>query len=183
MNEIVEALWFFLPAGFGNVTPIFASRTPVIKNWKTPMDFGKSLKGERLFGDNKTWRGLFSGAIVALLVIAVQKYLYSNTAWAPDISWFDYSPGIIWLLGPLMGVGALLGDAVKSHFKRRKGIKPGDSWIPFDQTDYIIGGTLFALPIASITLAQFLWVLGVWLGMHLLSVYVGFQLGIRDKPI
>jgi CDP-2,3-bis-(O-geranylgeranyl)-sn-glycerol synthase len=49
-----------------------------------------------------------------------------------------------WLLiGLLLGVGALVGDAVKSFIKRRIGIPPGNSLAIFDQIDFVIGAIIF----------------------------------------
>lgn len=183
MNEILAAIWFFLPAGLANAAPVFAAKTPGLKQFKTPMDFEKSYKGQRLFGPHKTWRGLLAGVVAATLVIALQKYLFTRNLWVLEHSWFDYRTADIWLLGPLMGTGALLADAVKSHFKRRNHIAPGESWFPFDQLDYVLGGCLFSLAVVQLGFDKYLWVAGTWFGLHLCSVFIGYKLGIRDAPI
>ncbi|HTE57438.1 MAG TPA: CDP-archaeol synthase [Verrucomicrobiae bacterium] len=183
MDSIVSALWFFLPAGVANAAPVFAAKLPALKHLKSPMDGGRSYKGTRLFGANKTWRGLIAGIVLATLIIGLQKYLFTHSLWALEHSWFDYRPTSVWLLGPLLGAGALLADVLESFFKRQRRIAPGDSWFPFDQTDYIIGGCLFSLPVVQLSLGKYLLVLIVWLSAHLLSVYIGYLAGIRDKPI
>lgn len=180
---ILDALWFFLPAGIANMVPVLAMKVPILKKWKAPMDFGKTYKGQRLFGANKTWRGLVLGIIAATLVIGLQKYLFDHSLFFLELSWFDYGPASVWLLGPLFGSGALVADAVESFFKRRQNIPPGNSWFPFDQVDYIIGGCLFSLPVVQLSFDKYLWVLLTWVGMHLATVYVGYRVGIRDKPI
>lgn len=183
MNDLLAALWFFLPAGLANAVPVVAAKLPGLKHWDEPMDFGKTWRGQRIFGANKTWRGLLAGIVVATLVIGLQKYLFQSTGWAVQVSWIDYSPTHIWLLGPLLGAGALTADAIESSFKRRRHIPPGQPWFPFDQTDYIIGGCLLSLPLVQLTLVQYIWIFAVWFGMHLLAVFVFYHLGIRDKPI
>lgn len=120
---------------------------------------------------------------MATLAVALQKYLYTHANWAQELSWFDYQPAVIWLTGPLFGAGALLADAAESFFKRQRNIAPGHVWFPFDQMDYIIGGCIFSLPVVQLSATQYLWVLLAWAGMHLLTVYVGYQLGVREKPI
>jgi CDP-2,3-bis-(O-geranylgeranyl)-sn-glycerol synthase len=180
---LLAAIWFFLPAGLANAAPVFAALLPGLRNLNTPMDLGKSYHGKRIFGDHKTWRGLIAGIVMATLVIGLQKYLYVRTAWVPELSWFDYQSSAIWLLGPLFGLGVLLADAIESFFKRQRGIGPGKTWFPFDQTDYIVGGCLFSLPVVQLSLERYIWVLVTWFGLHLLSVYIGHRLGIREKPI
>jgi CDP-2,3-bis-(O-geranylgeranyl)-sn-glycerol synthase len=180
---ILAALWFFLPAGLANGLPVLVKKLPYVRSWNTPLDFGKKVSGQPLFGPNKTWRGLFTGIIVATLVIGLQKFLTQHLSWFADISWIDYRPVSVWLLGPLFGAGALLGDAVESFFKRRRGTAPGQPWFPYDQIDYIIGGCLFSLAVVQLPLAYYIWILAVWLGMHMLFVYIFYLIGVRDKPI
>jgi CDP-2,3-bis-(O-geranylgeranyl)-sn-glycerol synthase len=183
VDAFLSALWFFAPAGIANMMPVFAAKTPWLKDWKTPMDFGKTYKGQRIFGANKTWRGFVVGIIGATLFIAFQKYLYSRSSYIVDHSWISYQPARIWLLGPLFAIGVILADAVESFFKRQRNIAPGHSWFPCDQIDYVVGGCLFAAPIAVLTAGQYLWILVVYFGTHLLIVYLGYLAGVREKPI
>ncbi len=180
---ILGALWFFLPAGLANAAPVVAAKVPLLKRLDGPMDMGHSFRGQRIFGPNKTWRGLLTGMLAATLVIGLQKYLFAHSSWLADLSWFDYRPDAIWLLGPLFGAGALIADAVESHFKRQRHIPAGSPWFPYDQIDYVIGGCLFSLAIVQLPISYYIWTLAVWLGMHVVTVYVFYLLGVRDKPI
>ena len=82
-----------------------------------------------------------------------------------------------------MSAGALIGDAVESYFKRQRRIPSGQPWFPFDQTDYIIGGLLFSMPFAVLPVWLILWVFGLYFGLHLLSSYIGYRLGLKELPI
>ncbi len=169
--DILYAFIFFLPAGVSNMTPIFVSKLPYLRNFKQPLDFGKQYKGKPIFGKNKTWRGLISGTIAGTLT-ALVIYQFSD----------NFRPLYI-LAGTLMSFGALFGDAAESFFKRQKGVPAGKSWFPFDQTDYIIGGLIFSAPLGKLTweLAGLIAVL--YFGLHLLSSYIGFLLRLKDSPI
>src|ERR1035438_2296195 len=146
MHNILFSLWFFLPGGIANASPVFVSRISFLKWLYIPLDFGKKFRKRRIFGDNKTWLGILFAISTAFVVIAFQKYGYDHSQWLRTVSGaVDYSQPIIWWLGPLLGLGALLGDALESFFKRQIGIKPGHSWFPFDQIDYILGGLLLSL--------------------------------------
>ena len=70
MKEILFALWFFLPAGIANMSPILVANLPGLKRLKAPMDFGLTFRGQRVFGTHKTWRGFVVGIIAATLVLA-----------------------------------------------------------------------------------------------------------------
>lgn len=184
MDIILFALWVFLPAGLANGSPVAASRIPFLRDLKAPMDFGRHYRDRRIFGDNKTWRGLLFGILVAILTVWLQQFLYQNYGWAQSMSGnLDYSTlPTVWL-GFLFGAGALLGDAIESFFKRRSGVASGKSWFPFDQLDYIVGGLLLSSLVIPFSLKQYIVIIIVWFAMHVFSVYVGFLLKLRDEPI
>ena len=173
LPESAVALLFFLPAGASNMAPVLANKLPYITRFKTPLDFGFSYRGHRVFGKNKSWRGLFSGIIFGTFV-----------GWLMHMWFFADEPlGHYLLVAAAMSAGALIGDAVESFFKRQRGIQSGNPWFPFDQTDFIIGGLLFILPFDTLSLSLVLWIFGWFFGLHLLSAYVGYLLGLKDKPI
>lgn len=173
MNILIDAFWFFLPAGIANMSPVLASRLPLLKEWKTPIDFGKSADGHRILGDNKTWRGIVFGSFMAAITAGLIYSIRHDGDWLlPSM-----------FVGALMGFGALAGDAVESFFKRRRGIKPGNAWFPFDQTDYIIGGLLFVVPFAPLSTPLILAVFVIYFGLHLITSYIGFLLGLKPKPL
>jgi CDP-2,3-bis-(O-geranylgeranyl)-sn-glycerol synthase len=180
MHNLWFALWFFLPAGIANVTPIFAAKTPGLKRLSAPIDFGKHFRGKRILGNHKTWRGLITGITMAVLVAGLEGLIYRHIN-NQQICDMIYPPGL--KLGFLLGLGALLGDMAKSLFKRQFNVKPGRSWFPFDQLDYIAGGLLFSAIIVRLTLLQYAWIIAVWFGMHLVSSYIGYRLKLKDAPI
>ncbi len=133
-----QSLWFILPA-------YFANSTPVIAGGGTPVDFNKKFfDNEPILGPGKTWRGAFAGIAAAVLVAGVQMFLQNRLALS--------SYGLITMslkLGLLLGAGAILGDMVKSFFKRRFKIKRGAEWPLLDQLDFLAGALLFSLFSAS----------------------------------
>ena len=170
-EHAVYALLFFLPAGISNMVPVLASKLPGLSEWNAPLDAGKTYRGKRIFGKNKTWRGLISGTIAGTVVAMVVYGTFT-----------DLRIELI-LIGAAMSAGALIGDAVESFFKRQRGIQSGKAWFPFDQTDYIIGGLLFTLPFGVLPLWLLVWVFVMYFGLHLLSSYIGYLLGLKDEPI
>ena len=172
-ETILAALLFFLPAGVSNMTPVLSKHIPVLRSWNTPLDFGYSWRGVRLLGQNKTWRGLLTGIVAGTLTGAVVQQAYFT----------DIHSGLFIAMAASMSAGALIGDAVESFFKRQRRIPSGKPWFPFDQTDYIIGGLLFALPFMIIPLAYIGWIFGLYFGLHLLTSYIGYRLGLKELPI
>jgi CDP-2,3-bis-(O-geranylgeranyl)-sn-glycerol synthase len=183
VHDILLALWFLLPAGFGNLAPIIAPKIPGIRNWNTPIDGGRKFRGVELLGTHKTWRGIVSGVIASTIVFALQKLAFDQTGWGQSIAGpVDYS-ALPLILGPLFGLGALGGDAVKSFFKRQMRIPAGKSWLPFDQLDYIIGGILVSLPFVILKPVVYIWMFVLYFGLHLITSYLGWKTGFKERPI
>ncbi len=184
MSHILFALWFFAPAGLANAAPVFAAKLAYLNHFSTPLDLGHSWRGERIFGNHKTIRGVLAGMVLATLGVGLQKYAYTHSGWAVQVSQYvDYRSAQLWLLGPLLGFGALMGDAIKSFFKRRVHVRPGRSWFPFDQLDFIVGGLLASRLVVRLRLVDYAWVLGVWFLGHLAGAYTGYLIRLKDKPI
>jgi CDP-2,3-bis-(O-geranylgeranyl)-sn-glycerol synthase len=168
--NVLFAFWIFLPAGAANMSPVLANRIPGLRRWDTPIN-------KRLLGSNKRWRGLVVGTLVGSLVAVAEFALFSRFIFSAQTAL------VVAAGGALMGFGALVGDAVESFFKRRVGVKPGHSWFPFDQIDYIIGGLLFSYPLIRWPLDLALTIFVLYFGLHLAVSYLGYLLGLKDKPI
>ena len=182
MSDLLFAIWFFLPAGLANGAPVIANKIPILNQWTTPLDFGKSWRGKRILGTHKTWRGLVVGGLTGGITSVITYWIYpeainyvSIAAFAPVVNMF--------IVGTSLGVGALVGDAVESFFKRQSGVKPGDTWFPFDQIDYIIGGLIFATPFVILNWRMNLLILVTWFGLHIISSYLSYLAGLKEKPI
>jgi len=132
---------------------------------------------EKKLGSHKTWRGLVSAALVGLLVFWLQKIAYINGFRA--LALLDYSDFSI-MLGFFMGLGAIVGDAVKSYYKRKAEIKPGKSWVPFDQLDFVIGGIIGSFVIYVPKAEVILILLLVSPLLHVAANVIGYWLKIND---
>jgi CDP-2,3-bis-(O-geranylgeranyl)-sn-glycerol synthase len=177
---IPQALWYFLPAYFANMAPNFFRKT--LHTLAKPIDHGATFRGKRVFGDHKTYRGFVAGAFVAIVIILLQRAAYS-VSFFQALSLIDYSAqplGKLIFLGFLLGFGALLGDAVKSFFKRQVGVQPGKSWFPFDQLDFVIGGLLLSFMIYLPSNTAILAILILSPLLHVIVKYCGWLLKI-DK--
>lgn len=134
---IIKTFWLLLPAGIANMSPVLFKWIPFLNY---PVDLHIKFREKPLFGKNKTYRGFLFGIIMSIAIVYLQRFFYSQTK---SITLINYSEINIFLLGFLLGFGALFGDLIKSFFKRQAGINSGQSWFPFDQIDWIIGGLIF----------------------------------------
>lgn len=214
---MLRALWIFLPAYAANMAPVFIAK--IFPGWTAPVDGGRVGKdGHRLLGAGKTWRGFVGGALlggmVALGIALVAPWPIPGVlegwdyGYAPDAPCSDASgdricqtvlvhphpPPLIFLFGAVMGFMALVGDAVKSYFKRRMGKESGAPWFPFDQLDFVVFGLLGMLIASPLLPAG--WVLHALLDdwvvlatlfvltplLHLLVNRLGYWLGLKKVP-
>jgi CDP-2,3-bis-(O-geranylgeranyl)-sn-glycerol synthase len=146
-----------------------------------PIDGRKTLRGKRVLGDHKTWRGLLSGIVAGTLVFELQRLAYEIGV-ARELALIDYSAHPL-LPGLLMGLGAGVGDAVKSFFKRRMDIEPGASWPIFDQLDFFFGAYLFVSLVYAPPLLLTVASLPVIFLGNIASNIVGYWLGFKETWI
>ncbi|MCB1672803.1 MAG: CDP-archaeol synthase [Gammaproteobacteria bacterium] len=178
MMQLLNVLWFLIPAGVANLIPPIAAR--VMPNWSTPLDFGLHWRGRQLLGSHKTVRGLVIGTLMGALAHQVQVLLAHQSASLADLAvspqFYQY-----WWLGAWLGFTALLGDALKSLVKRQLQIAPGRPWLPWDKFDWVLGclaGSWFLLPLTP-GFAVTALIAGLMLST--LGRIVGFWLSISDK--
>ena len=182
-DTILFVIWFFAPAGIANMVPILAAKAPLLKKYSYPLDFNKTFRGKRILGDHKTIRGILTGVVFGVGVVLLQQYLYGESETIRDIVSIDYNDINPFILGTLLSLGALLGDATRSFFKRRVGIKPGGTWFPFDQLDYIVGGIVFTMPYVALTLEEYMILIITWFILHPASTITAYLIGMKEKPI
>jgi CDP-2,3-bis-(O-geranylgeranyl)-sn-glycerol synthase len=160
---IIEPFFFFLPAAVANMAPVFAARYNWFSPLNKPLDNKLTFRGSRLLGDNKTLRGLIIGIIAGSLTAVLQANYQSLLMTA--------------LAGALLGFGALLGDAIASFFKRQLHYSPGQSWIPFDQVDFILGAIAVSFWFTPLSIFQ----LVIALVLFGFSSYITSALGTAIK--
>ena len=177
LKVIIQLIWFFLPAIFANMSPNVFKTLPFLNY---PLDFNIKLYGKPLLGKNKTYRGFFFGTIVAILTIYIQRTLYP---YMMDFSLVNYNEINIYLLGFLLGFGALFGDSLKSFFKRRLNIKAGKSWIPFDQIDWFIGALISVSFYIRFSLKEITISIILTLFLHPAINFLSYGLGLQKNKI
>lgn len=166
--EIIKLFYFILPIYFANMAPVFLGK---LNFFTTPIDFGIKWNKKRILGDHKTWKGLIGGTLAAMIIAFVQS------SFTTGLELYDYSQPL--LFGFLLGLGALIGDAIKSFFKRKINIKPGQPWIPFDQIDYSVGALLFVSPLYFVGWLNSFVIIFFSFLLHVLANHLGYYLGIR----
>jgi CDP-2,3-bis-(O-geranylgeranyl)-sn-glycerol synthase len=148
----------------------------------TPIDLQKNFSdGNRIFGDGKTYRGLITGVLAGVITGCILIWLYGQF---PSASLPEHTL----LSVTLLATGALLGDLVKSFFKRRYGKERGTKWPIADQYDLVAGAFLLLLIFdpawlfATVTLPVFLVILIITPVLHRATNIVGYILKVKEVP-
>lgn len=174
MNTLIWFLglaYFMLPAYAANMSPLLSR----CFKFNLPLDFNIKLHGRRLLGSHKTVLGSFFGILSAVIITFVQRIIFVKTGFGL----VDYSDWLI--VGLLLGNGAILGDALKSFFKRRINILPGQPWIPFDEIDFSVGALLFVSLIYFPGWTESFWIVIVSTLGHIVVNHCAFYLRIRKE--
>jgi CDP-2,3-bis-(O-geranylgeranyl)-sn-glycerol synthase len=151
----------------------------VVVGGGTPIDLGKNYRdGRRVLGDGKTYRGFFGGILggilVGLLLIWLQGMLGFHIHTLTSVV--------------LLASGALIGDLVKSFFKRRLNKQRGEKWLIADQYDLVAGAfamvALFDLSwlTANVTFAVAVWIIIATPLLHRGTNIIGYLAGMKDVP-
>jgi len=175
---VLKCFYLLVPGLFANAAPVIFKNVDFLNY---PVDFGRRFRGKPLFGSHKTYRGFFFGILSAIVFVYLQRFLFLRYDSFRSISLIDYSAHSFLLLGLLLGFGVLFGDLVKSFLKRRVGIKPGESWFPWDQLDCLIGGLVF-ISLVYVPPWQVVIFLVLFVPLlHVIINYGGYYLGIKDS--
>jgi len=100
----------------------------------------------------------------------------------------SFLPAHTFLSVILFAIGALLGDLLKSFFKRRRGLGRGEKWPIADQYDLVIGAFILVLIVdpgwvqSVITLPIALAILIITPLLHRGANILGYVLGIKEVP-
>lgn len=177
---IISCIYFFIPAYIANASPPLANTFKILDKFNKPIDGGKTINNAPILGNHKTWRGLiceiFLCTILFQLIVLVNNYLNLPFLETIGINLLTISP---WLIGIMLSIGIVFGDLFFAFIKRRLRLKPGAAFIPFDQTNYVIGAFLFVQPILGLPIQFWTILFVLTFFIHILFNRIGYNLGLH----
>ncbi|HEY8097673.1 MAG TPA: CDP-archaeol synthase [Methylobacter sp.] len=145
-----------------NGAPVLVNKT-LGKRWASPVDKGLQLSdGHRLFGNTKTWRGLFSAVFFTTL-----------TAILCGLDSFS---------GALFGTLAMVGDLLASFIKRRMGYAESSRARGLDTVPESLLPILLLKDPLALSLIDIILVVTVFFLIEELVSPVLYRLHIRKRP-
>jgi CDP-2,3-bis-(O-geranylgeranyl)-sn-glycerol synthase len=169
INLAIVSFLYILPA-------YIANSSAALFGGGLPLDMGKKLGKHRILGDGKTFRGLFVGIVFGTTAGSVIGFFASGTEFGiGSINFYT-------LLGFLLSSGAMLGDLIKSFFKRRLGFERGQMLPLIDQLDFVVGAIVLGSLIYVPTLAMVVFLIIITPIIHLLLNVIGYLLKLKKVP-
>jgi CDP-2,3-bis-(O-geranylgeranyl)-sn-glycerol synthase len=183
----MSARWVFLPVLGAPLAHAPVLRFNLWPRLARPIDGGRTFRGRRLLGENKTWRGaavMFAGVMIA--TIALQRSRRYRVRLPSELQ--DASPVVT---GSLLAASVVVGELPNSFLKRQLDIAPGDqrgspagiALSMFDQADFVLATWLLLRPAFKMTAGQALDAAAVVTIVHLPLNVLGYLIGARTSPI
>ena len=190
MLALAQVLWLALPVVIGGALHILAIRRDAFPALaRVPLDAGLTVRGHRLFGDNKTLRGgvVMIGATTLATVLLAPLARTCPPLDALALSNMQADHPAAW--GALLGAGYILGELPNSFAKRQLGIPPGAAapqglralfWV-LDQVDSLVGILLVLSLVWDPTLEVVLGLVVLTLAVHPAMAAVMVGLGLKQR--
>ena len=168
MHSIREASALFAPLLLGFACHGLCIRTGFLRGLARPIDGGARWRGRRIFGDNKTYRGIIAVAVgTGIGYLALGRFPFG--------------------FGLLVGAAAMAAELPNSFLKRQLDIAPGGqanglagaAFHVLDQVDVAAGAWLVLALVVRPTLALVLASLVFVFVTHQVITVAGYALGMR----
>jgi hypothetical protein len=152
-----------------------------------PIDRCRTFRDRRLFGANKTYRGVIAVGLGTALGFGIQALVFHQITSLRHLELIDYSRLHWFRLGFAMGVAAMLSELPNSFIKRQLGIAPGAAgngvagvlFYILDQVDMLLGVWLVLSFAVEVTLARVVWSIIFLFLAHQIITIAGYALGMR----
>jgi hypothetical protein len=187
MKEFFTLAYLFLPLLVGLALHGFCIKYDLLSFLYYPIDGGRKFRGKRLFGENKTYRGLVVVSLGTAIGFGLQALLFHRIASIRGVELFDYAFFKSVALGLAVGVAAMLSELPNSFIKRQFEIAPGTAakgwkaliFYVYDQIDFLLGAWLVLAVVVPVTIVRVLLSSGLLLVAHQIMSSVGYALGMR----
>jgi hypothetical protein len=176
----MSSRWLFLPVLGAAALHAPVLRFDLLRPLKRPIDGGRTWRGRRLLGDNKTWRGalmMSSGPLVATVALCRMDWYRRRLP-------VEANPVA---LGAILGVSIVAGELPNSFLKRRLDIAPGTQrnalLSVFDQADFVLTAALLLRPVYRMSARETADVFAIVAAAHVPINIIGHVLGVRTSAL
>lgn len=186
------AIFLLLAFAFAGVAHVVWLKSSWSQPYAWPLDGGATWRGRRIFGDNKTMRGLMMMPLATAFAFAAFAALREQLpVWLAAGIWPLPAGEMAWL-GAIAGLAFLLAELPNSFLKRRLDVAPGmapeQPWLRvtclvIDRCDSTLGVLLALGLLVPLAPATWFWALLLGIGLHALFSAWLFQLRIKRRAL
>lgn len=172
----------FIPAGLAHALWL---RSAWARRWRVPLDGGRTWRGRRLLGDNKTWAGFVVLPPATALTFALLHRAAADVPGLWPLSSVGYS-----LLGGWAALGFMLGELPNSFVKRQLDVAPGAAasgraarvlGFAIDRIDSLAGALLAVALVVPVSVEFVICLLLIVPALHWLFSALLWQLGVKGR--
>jgi CDP-archaeol synthase len=188
MSDLPYVTSLLMPLLLGLVCHGLCMKFRWLSQLATPIDQGRTLRGRRLFGVNKTYRGIVVVGLGTALGFGLRAYVCSDIGSALEPQWL-HQPGIApFGFGFLVGAAAMLAELPNSFLKRQPDIGAGQAgrgafgfvFYFIDQVDMLLGVWLVLSLVIAVRANSVAWSVVFLFAAHQLFTVAGYGLGMRS---
>lgn len=151
MTTLVEMFATLAPGIFAGIGNMVWCTAPVARTLARPIDGGRTWRGRRLLGDNKTWKGLAGMVVLGMVCTVVWGWVCAAVPRLESAMYFyrSHDNTLVYnaVIGLAIGAAYALCELPNSFAKRRCGVMPGSGqptgwrlgFVVLDQVDSVIG--------------------------------------------
>jgi hypothetical protein len=181
--SFANVMYTVLPITLANVFHMFVVKSNRLQSLAWPIDRGKSWRGKRIFGDHKTWRGLYVIVLATALFCLWQSIAENFAPYLREYNLISYSAVPWWQVGACWGLGYALAEFPNSFAKRQIGVSAGKGragvigaiLVFVDQADSAIGVAVASMWGLGLSAEAALWIAIYCTALHLV---INFLLGL-----
>lgn len=184
--EFFNVISLTIPILISGFVLIFAIKKKFLSTLDIPLDNNLTLNKVRLFGNNKTYRGLVIFVTISIIVSYLLRFFYQRGYHDLIHPIFNASP---FLIGLIYSLSYTLGELINSAIKRQLHIKPGEltksklnsAQYFLDLSDGIIATGITLIIFTQVTIIQATIAIVLGIGIHFYTDKLMQSLGLKQR--
>jgi CDP-2,3-bis-(O-geranylgeranyl)-sn-glycerol synthase len=188
MSDLLFVTSLLVPLLLGLVVHGLCIKFGWLNRLATPIDRGRTWRGRRLLGANKTYRGIVAVGLGTAVGFGLRSYIHDDVGSGLEPGWLTRPGSAPFVFGFTVGTAAMMAELPNSFLKRQLGIGAGQAgrgvlgflFYLIDQVDMLLG-VWFVLSLAiAVNASAVAWSVLLLFGVHQLVTVAGYWLGMRS---
>lgn len=188
-DPILCSAFVFLAFVMAGIAQTLWLKSELSRPFGIALDGGRTFRGRRLLGDNKTWRGFVVMVPAVSLSFILTRFILASFGGVSHGPW-SLSVGAYLMLGAWTGFAFMLAELPNSFIKRQWDIAPGDAathplarpvCFTLDQVDSIIGGLIALSLFVPVPMMSWFYILVIGAVVHWVFNCVLMLIGLKTR--